>query len=54
MEWLSGKKTYILAVLAGIVTAAYTLGYLSVETYTAVMGFLGAGGVATLRLGMDK
>ena len=52
MDWFKGKKTYIVAALAGIVTAVYTLGYIDVETYTTVMGFLGAGSIAALRAGV--
>ena len=54
MDFLKGRKTYILAALAGLTTAAHMLGMIDVELYTTIMGFLGAGGLATLRMGMVK
>jgi len=49
---MKGKKTYIVAGVAGVLTAAHMLGYIDTEAYTAYMGLLGAGGLATLRMGV--
>lgn len=54
MEWLKGKKTYIVAVAAGIATIAAALGYIDNSVYTTIMGLLGAGGLATMRAGVEK
>ena len=52
MEWLNGKKTYIVAVLGGIVIAVHSMGFLSAEMATGILGLLGFTGVATLRSGI--
>lgn len=49
MEWLSGKKTYLVALSLGIVTAAEFLGYLDHATATILVQLLIGGGLATLR-----
>jgi len=49
---LNGKKTYIVAVLIGLATAAQYAGLIHSTTYMAIMGILGAGGIASLRHGM--
>lgn len=49
MNVLSGYKTYLCAVGIGVATAAKALGYLDEATYQAIVGFLGAGGLAALR-----
>ena len=54
MKWLSGKKTYVVAVLVAVVTAAHQLGKIDAATYTTLLGLLGAGGLATLRAGVSK
>ena len=46
---LKGYRTYLLAILAGLVTAAHSLGYIDNGVYQALLGFLGAGSIATLR-----
>lgn len=51
---LAGSKTYIIAGVIGIATAARYLGYLSESTYQLVLGLLGAGGLAALRAGVAK
>ena len=51
---LSGKKTYIVAGLVGLATAIYHLGYITSDLYVAILGFLGAGGLASLRAGVKK
>lgn len=54
---LQGKKTYILAAIAAVVTFVKYLGYIDDGMYQTLVGLLGAGAVATLRSsvnGIDK
>ena len=51
---MAGYKTYLVAGLAGIVTALKALGYLDEATFQVLMGLLGAGGLASLRAGVAK
>lgn len=46
MGFLAGKKTYIVALIAGVVAAAQALGY---EIPEWVMPLLGALGLGTMR-----
>ena len=46
---MKGYKTYIIAALAAAATGLHYLGYIDAGTYQTVIGFLGAGGLATLR-----
>ena len=50
---LGGKKTYLIAAAVGLVTAAQAWGWLDDQAYTMILGFLGAGGLATLRAGVS-
>lgn len=54
MDWLSGKKTYIAAILGAVASFALAVGWLTTEQYGAVMGVLGSLGLATLRAGVTK
>ena len=54
MGWLSGKKTYVVAVLMGALTVAHTAGMIDDATYQAMLGLLGALGLGTLRAGVTK
>lgn len=54
IETLKGYKTYFIAAAVGAVTVFYYLGYMDGDTYSAVLGFLGAGGLATLRAGIKN
>lgn len=49
-KFLEGKKTYIVAVSVGLVTIAWSLGFIDEVTRDTLFGLLGAGGVASLRL----
>ena len=49
---LKGRRTYIVAVLLGLVVIAESLGYLDAETAFTLKGLLGAGGLAALRAGV--
>ncbi len=51
---LSGYKTYIIAVLIGIATVVHQIGYIDALTYQTILGILGAGGLAALRIGISK
>ena len=51
---LGGKKTYLIAAAIGLVTAAQALGWIDDAAYTMILGFLGAGGLATLRAGVTS
>jgi len=51
---LGGKKTYLIALAVGLVTAAQALGWIDSEIYQVILGFLGAGGLATLRAGVTS
>lgn len=53
-DFLSGKKTYIVAILVSLVILANQLGYLDVETTNILLGLLGASGLAALRAGVSK
>lgn len=49
MNVLSGWKTYILAAVIAIASAAKYLGYITEELYQAVVGIAGSGAAITLR-----
>lgn len=51
---LSGKKTYLIAGGVALAAAAHALGWIDDVVYQAVLGLLGAGGLATLRAGVTK
>ena len=54
IEFLKGKKTYLIAILIGIASTFHYLGYIDTQAYTAILGLLGAGGFASLRAGISK
>ena len=54
LDWLQGKKTYILAALVALVSGAQYAGLLSNVNATALYGVLGAGSLAALRAGISK
>lgn len=51
LELLNGKKTYIIAIIIGIVAALNALGYVVPEY---VYGILGALGLGAVRAGVKK
>src|SRR5690606_14667519 len=58
-DMLKGYKTYIVAILAGVVTAFHAMGYIDDATYQTLMALLGAGAVGTVaakinRINADK
>jgi len=54
MNFFAGYKTYIIAALVGVATVMHQLGYVDADTYTTILGFLGAGGLAALRIGVSN
>ena len=53
MEWLKGKKTYLIAALVGIVAVIQQLGYIDESMAGTILAVLGGGGLATLRAGVS-
>ena len=51
---LKGYRTYIVAALMGIATAAEYMRYITPDDYMAIMTMLGAGGIAAFRAGMKS
>lgn len=51
---LSGKKSYLLGVLGGVVVALWACGVLSSEVATPLLTALGFGSVITLRAAISK
>jgi hypothetical protein len=54
MMTLDGKKTYITAVVAALVSFARAMGWLSQEQYQVILGLLASLGLAALRSGVAK
>lgn len=51
---LAGYKTYIMAGAGIVLTVLYILKVIDVEQWSAGMGLLGFGSIATLRAGVTK
>ena len=54
LSFLKGKKTYIVAVLVGVATAAQAAGMITPEQLQIIIGLLTAGGLAALRAGVSN
>ena len=54
VKMLSGKKTYIFAVLVGLVAVAQYLNWIPNEVAITLFGLLGAGSVASMRSAINK
>ena len=54
LQFLQGKKTYIVAVIMGIITVLEYLGKISPEARNQILNMLTALGLATLRAGVNK
>lgn len=54
MNFLQGKKTYIVALLVGALAAGKSLGYVDDETYKMLLGLLNSLGLATLAAKMNR
>jgi len=48
-EYLSGKKTFIIAILGGIAFVLARLGVITTDVEVQVYALLGIGGIATIR-----
>lgn len=53
-EFLSGKKTYIIAGLLAVITFAKVMGWLSNEQTEVIYGFLAALGIYSVRSAISK
>ncbi|MBA60034.1 MAG: hypothetical protein CMQ40_12800 [Gammaproteobacteria bacterium] len=53
INWLKGKKTYLVAAGAAVVVFVHAMGWLSADQSNTVLGLLGAGGIAALRAGVS-
>ena len=53
-ELLKGRKTYLQALGVGLTVALFAAGVLDQETATVILGFLGAGTVASLGAKIDR
>jgi len=49
-----GKKSYIVAALIAITTFVYAMGWINEGAYVAILGVLGASGIAALRSAIKK
>lgn len=54
IEFLQGKKTYIVAFGIGTVTTVHALGYIDDTTFKMLLGWLNAMGAATLAAKMNR
>jgi len=54
MDWISGKKTYLVAIAIGIVAGLQAAGILDDAAVEKAYGLLGALGLVTLRAGVAK
>ncbi len=52
MDFLKGKRTYLIAAAWCIVTFAYAIGMIDQHTFELVQGILLPGGLAALRAGV--
>lgn len=49
ITFLQGKKSYIVAILVGLITTALYLGWITQEVANILYGLLGAAGLASMR-----
>lgn len=54
IEFLQGKKTYVVMIAGILVNGAYAMGYLNEETLAAIDGLLMFLGMGTIRAGITK
>ena len=54
MDWLKGKRTYIVAVVGVLVNGAWAMGYIDPSLLPIVNTVLGFLGLAALRAGVKK
>lgn len=51
---LSGKKTYLLAIVAAVIQGLVMVGKIDQDTANSLLALLGIGGVATVRAAIKK
>ena len=54
LDKLSGCKSYFIAALIGLISAAKFLGWIDEATFGVLFGLLTGGGLAALRSGIEK
>lgn len=54
LTFLAGKKTYIVAILMGVITALEAAGMIDAETMQTILAVLAALGLTTLRSAIPK
>lgn len=54
IEWLRGKKTYVVVIVGVLVNGAYAMGYIDEQTVFAIDGMLTFLGMGTIRAGISK
>lgn len=54
IEFLKGKKTYIIVIVGVLVNGVYAMGYISAEMLPIVNTILGFLGLAAVRAGVSK
>lgn len=54
MQWLQGKKTYIVAAIGVVVNGAFAMGMIDERTVTSVDGILAFLAAGTIRAGIAK
>lgn len=53
-ELLSGRKTYLVAIAAGVIFVLARLGHITIEIENTLYAALGITGLVTLRAGVNK
>ncbi len=54
MEFLKGKKTYILVTISIVVWGSQAMGWITSSDATKILELLGAGAIATLRAALPQ
>src|SRR3990167_9401204 len=54
LNWLAGKKTYIVVAIGVLVNGAYAMGLLDDKQVIVIDGFLGLLGLGTIRAGIAR
>jgi hypothetical protein len=49
LKWLAGKKTYLIAIAAGIIVTLNVMGYIEDTLANKILDYLGVGIIFTLR-----
>ena len=53
-NWFVGKRTYIVAIAAGVVITLQVLGYISADTATNILKYLGVAGTITMAAKINR